>query len=214
MKEKEKRKKQTKNQNQEETNHTGEAPNKKKQQEDVSEAIYKRDFVCESLEDTRKTAAHFAKLSYPGVCFALYGTLGSGKTTFSQFLIKTLIPSVRDVSSPTFTIVQTYEGISEDRKYEYENGDNNSDNDSASSQALPHFFTTTSTHSRPLEIRHVDCYRIENPEDFYELGLEETWNDCITIIEWPEIIEDFLPPNTIKLQFKILEGNVMVISEK
>mgnify|MGYP006152929797 CR=1 FL=1 len=39
----------------------------------------------------------------------LKGDLGSGKTTFAQFLIKALIPTVSNVQSPTFNIVNSYE---------------------------------------------------------------------------------------------------------
>lgn len=191
----------------EETNQTEKARDAEKQQESIS-TLPKQDFLCNSPEDTKKIAEYFAKLSRPGLCFALYGTLGSGKTTFSQFLIKALIPSVEHVSSPTFTVVQTYEGISKNLKYE--NGRNNT----SPLTALPHSLATPSAYSQPLQIRHVDCYRLENPEEFFELGLEETFESCITIIEWPEIIEDFLPRDTIKLQFKILEENVRMISKK
>lgn len=45
----------------------------------------------------------------PGYIIGLNGTLGSGKTTFTQFLAKHL--GVRDnVNSPTFTILKVYQG--------------------------------------------------------------------------------------------------------
>ena len=135
-------------------------------------------FECTSLNDTKNAAEYFARFAKPGQCFALYGNLGSGKTTFSQFLIKSLIPTVEYISSPTFTIVQTY-------------NDNNR-----------------------LEIWHVDCYRLNNSEEFFELGLEETFENCITIIEWPEIVDGFLPQNTIKIQFSMKCDNIRTISRK
>ena len=133
-------------------------------------------FKCVSLDDTKKAAEYFAKFAKPGQCFALYGNLGSGKTTFSQFLIKELIPTVGHVASPTFTIVQTYN-----------NGDK-------------------------LEIWHVDCYRLNDREEFFELGLEEAFENCVTIVEWPEIIADFLPKNAIKIQFAIEHDDIRTIS--
>ena len=136
------------------------------------------EFKCASLDDTKKAAEYFAKFAKPGQCFALYGNLGSGKTTFSQFLIKSLISTVGHVASPTFTIVQTYN-----------DGDK-------------------------LEIWHVDCYRLNHREEFLELGLEEAFENCITIIEWPEIIADFLPKNTIKIQFAMKKSknkNILTI---
>ena len=133
------------------------------------------EFECASLNDTKNAAEYFATFAKPGQCFALYGNLGSGKTTFSQFLIKSLIPTVEYIASPTFTIVQTY-------------NDNNR-----------------------LEIWHVDCYRLNNSEEFFELGLEEAFENCVTIIEWPEIIDDFLPQNTIKIQFSMKCNNIRTI---
>ncbi|MCR5224535.1 MAG: tRNA (adenosine(37)-N6)-threonylcarbamoyltransferase complex ATPase subunit type 1 TsaE, partial [Alphaproteobacteria bacterium] len=52
------------------------------------------------------------------------------------------------------------------------------------------------------EIWHADCYRLKSEEEFYELGLDEAFSNCITIIEWPEIISDFLPANTIHIFFE------------
>ena len=43
-----------------------------------------------------------------GDVVTLAGDLGAGKTTFAQFLIQVLSPSPVEVTSPTFTILQTY----------------------------------------------------------------------------------------------------------
>lgn len=39
----------------------------------------------------------------------LSGDLGAGKTTFCQHFIRHLLPGTEDVTSPTFTLVHTYE---------------------------------------------------------------------------------------------------------
>lgn len=47
-------------------------------------------------------------------------------------------------------------------------------------------------------IYHFDCYRLERPEDAYEIGVEDylySGNRCF--IEWPEVIESFLPDETV-----------------
>jgi tRNA threonylcarbamoyladenosine biosynthesis protein TsaE len=52
-------------------------------------------------------------------------------------------------------------------------------------------------------LRHIDVYRISD-EDFFEIGGEELIHeDIITLIEWSERIEKYLPENTIRIYFKI-----------
>lgn len=62
-------------------------------------------------EDTKLLAEKLADSARIGDCFALYGQLGAGKTTFARYFIRHLLPEVEDVPSPTFTIVQQYDGI-------------------------------------------------------------------------------------------------------
>lgn len=53
------------------------------------------------------------------------------------------------------------------------------------------------------KVCHFDLYRIKTKEQFFSLGLEEYIDSSfITIIEWPEIIEDILPENTISITIK------------
>lgn len=62
-------------------------------------------------EDTFAFAKRIAPLLKAGDVVALYGDLGAGKTTFSRALIRELAqdPDL-DVTSPTFTLVLTYDG--------------------------------------------------------------------------------------------------------
>ncbi len=49
---------------------------------------------------------------------------------------------------------------------------------------------------------HFDAYRVQNPDEFVELGFEEyARGDGITCIEWADRIPDLLPPDTIHLRF-------------
>ena len=53
---------------------------------------------------------------------------------------------------------------------------------------------------RPLY--HFDAYRVQNPDEFVELGFEEyAHGDGLTCIEWADRVTDLLPANTIHLQF-------------
>jgi tRNA threonylcarbamoyladenosine biosynthesis protein TsaE len=67
------------------------------------------EFVCKSLAETKMAAKYFSQFAKPGRCFALFGNLGYGKTTFSQYFIQFLNKSVKEVSSPTFSVVQIYD---------------------------------------------------------------------------------------------------------
>ncbi|MDR0580708.1 MAG: tRNA (adenosine(37)-N6)-threonylcarbamoyltransferase complex ATPase subunit type 1 TsaE [Holosporaceae bacterium] len=66
------------------------------------------EFICNRLKDTRNAAEYFAQFAKVGQCFAFYGDLGCGKTTFSKYFIKALNKSAGDIVSPTFTLVQAY----------------------------------------------------------------------------------------------------------
>lgn len=70
--------------------------------------IYSKVFECKTEDDTKKLAQQFARLAKKGDVFALYGTLGVGKSCFSRYFIQNLV-EIEDVPSPTFTLVQMYE---------------------------------------------------------------------------------------------------------
>ena len=53
---------------------------------------------------------------------------------------------------------------------------------------------------------HFDCYRLEDPEEIYELGWEDIIGQSITIIEWPERIAPFLPRKRIEIKFENIEN--------
>ena len=56
---------------------------------------------------------------------------------------------------------------------------------------------------------HIDCYRLENPQQFINIGGEEYLDNPngVTLIEWADIIEDVLPNNTIYIKFNRIAGN-------
>lgn len=66
------------------------------------------------LAATHGLAARLALLAAPGDVIALGGDLGAGKTEFARAFIRALTGPDEDVPSPTFTLVQTYEGQSGD----------------------------------------------------------------------------------------------------
>ena len=56
-------------------------------------------------------------------------------------------------------------------------------------------------------IWHYDMYRLKQPEDVWNLSLEDALNNGTIIIEWPEIIEYLLPEKRIEIVIKDLSNN-------
>lgn len=49
-------------------------------------------------------------------------------------------------------------------------------------------------------IEHLDLYRIDDPAEAADLGLEEAFGaDRITVVEWPERLPGLLPANAIRI---------------
>lgn len=115
------------------------------------------------LEATQKLAAKLSELAVAGDIIALEGPIGAGKTTFARYFVAA--SGYRDeVPSPTFTLVQTYEG-------------------------------------ERLSIWHFDLYRLQRPEDTFELGMDQAFDEAVSLIEWPERLNGLLPADRLLLRF-------------
>lgn len=55
---------------------------------------------------------------------------------------------------------------------------------------------------KDTKIFHFDVYRLEDSDEFYEIGGEEYFDKGICLIEWGEIIKDILPKNYIEINIK------------
>jgi len=130
--------------------------------------LFKKVFNIADEQGTINLAQQLANITHKRDVFALYGTLGAGKSVFSRAFIKSLV-DVDDVPSPTFTLLQTY----------------------------PYNDT---------DIYHYDLYRLQNPEEIYELGLEEAIYNGICLIEWPEKAGNLLPRDIFKVEITPLNN--------
>lgn len=62
-------------------------------------------------------------------------------------------------------------------------------------------FNIIKSYDGRMPFHHMDCYRLEGAED--DLGFDEYfYGDGVTIVEWPEMIEEFLPESYLTLQIK------------
>jgi tRNA threonylcarbamoyladenosine biosynthesis protein TsaE len=60
---------------------------------------------------------------------------------------------------------------------------------------------------------HLDLYRINNSRDALAFAVDEFLNDSnsYALLEWPERIDDILPPHTIKIMIEHLEDGTRKI---
>ena len=71
-----------------------------------------KEFYLANVEELRSWARDFANTLNAPAVVALHGDLGMGKSEIARTVIQTLRGADTVVPSPTFTIVQSYDGIS------------------------------------------------------------------------------------------------------
>jgi tRNA threonylcarbamoyladenosine biosynthesis protein TsaE len=75
-------------------------------------------------------------------------------------------------------------------------------------------FTLVQIYEAPdFDIWHFDLYRLEKPEDAFELGIEDAIADGLTLIEWPDRMGSWLPRDrlTVELNFGAAENDRIAI---
>lgn len=184
-----------------------------------------------SPDETLSLGRAVAKLLHPGEIVALYGDLGAGKTVFARGLCDGLGVDPRVVGSPTFTILNEYEGA---YVHERENDrvDDRADDSDREGQSINARLRTSepgsmdeprrtneprstaqprstdrprsmSRHRKRVPVYHFDAYRIDRIDEFYGIGYEEYfYGDGICIVEWADKIEDLLPDHTLRLRLE------------
>lgn len=70
--------------------------------------IKKMIFHNVTLDQMAQLANQLAPQLRTGISICLWGDLGAGKTTFARYLLKAMDPSLQEVPSPTFTLIQHY----------------------------------------------------------------------------------------------------------
>lgn len=105
----------------------------------------------------------------PGEAVCLTGPLGAGKSTLARALVRALTTPDEEVPSPTFTLVQFYEGPR-------------------------------------LTVAHFDLYRLSDPDEAYEIGLDEALDAGAAVIEWPERLEGRLPLDRLDIEIALAEN--------
>mgnify|MGYP003578921559 CR=1 FL=1 len=66
-------------------------------------------------------------------------------------------------------------------------------------------FTIVQTYDPPelsLPVWHVDLYRLDDPEELFELGLDEARRDAVLLVEWPERMGALAWPDALGLSIE------------
>ena len=64
-------------------------------------------------------------------------------------------------------------------------------------------------------IYHFDCYRLEQLSDALSLGAEDyLQSGALCFIEWPEVIEDILPVDMVRVTLEELEGGARKLTAR
>jgi tRNA threonylcarbamoyladenosine biosynthesis protein TsaE len=116
---------------------------------------------------TQALGRRLADLLRPGEAICLIGPLGAGKSTLARALVRALTRPDEEVPSPTFTLVQFYEG-------------------------------------RDFPIAHFDLYRLTDPDEAYEIGLDEALDGGAALVEWPQRLEGRLPADRLDIEIEIV----------
>ena len=138
----------------------------------------------QDIDHIREAACEFIEHTGEHRVFAFYGKMGAGKTTFVKAICEEL--GVDDViTSPTFAIINEY----------------------TTAHQPSDISLQTST------IYHFDFYRIKKLEEVYDMGYEDYfYSGALCFIEWPELIEEILPDDAIRVSITEQEDGSRVVS--
>ena len=71
-------------------------------------------------------------------------------------------------------------------------------------------FNIIKEYNGELPLYHMDVYRVENNVE--NLGLSEYFDKGgVSIIEWADMIEDYLPKERLEVEFKIVDENTRIL---
>jgi len=72
-------------------------------------------------------------------------------------------------------------------------------------------FNIIKEYNGELPLYHMDVYRLED-DNIDNLGIDEYFNKGgVTIIEWADLIKDYLPEERLDIKFKIIDENTRVL---
>lgn len=150
-----------------------------------------KEFFVNNENETKEFAKEFLKNIKNGDIIILTGDLGVGKTKFVEGTLE-IYNEINQISSPTFTIVNEY--------------------------SLKNRENISSEYDKEIrKINHMDVYRIEEPEEIFDAGIDEYFGNGLTIIEWGEMIEEVIFGKYYKITISKIDTSTkrkIVVEEK
>ena len=68
-------------------------------------------------------------------------------------------------------------------------------------------FTLVQTYTaEAFEIYHYDLYRLEQPAEIFELGVEHSFYSGVNLVEWPEKMGSFAPRDMWRINIETDNG--------
>ena len=69
-------------------------------------------------------------------------------------------------------------------------------------------YSYSDENERECLIHHLDLYRLKNAGEALDIGIEDyLYDDFYCLIEWPELIENFLPEGVVRINFEIKDDS-------
>lgn len=138
------------------------------------------ELVSTSVERTVALGRAVARIVQPGDVIALRGELGAGKTQWVRGLAEGLGADPRNVSSPTFVVMQEY-----------------------ATACLP-----IPGVSGVSGVLHMDAYRIHSLNDLETTGwTPEVAAQSVSVIEWADRIASELPADRLDIDFEHIDDH-------
>jgi tRNA threonylcarbamoyladenosine biosynthesis protein TsaE len=73
-------------------------------------------------------------------------------------------------------------------------------------------FVLVNEYSGRLHVYHADLFRLEDPREVFELGLEENAADGLLLVEWPDRAPQEMPPDHLLVRFEVTDHSARHIT--
>jgi tRNA threonylcarbamoyladenosine biosynthesis protein TsaE len=142
-------------------------------------------FESHNAQETIAIGHRIAELVTPPRFLILKGDLGAGKTTLVKGIAEALDAADPDeVTSPTFTLIHEYDGT-----------------------------RNVNGRKEPVNLYHLDLYRIQNERQLDSLGLEElSGPEDLVLVEWGEKFPSVVKRSQGEIEMRATGGDTRSIT--